>query len=258
MDVPSYGLLDQAEEDALHKDRLLPIEQRPFQRITKRLLAADSPIRSHPKQLPTPPPDSTVIDEAAAAAEALKQQESEERRQWRDEMHLDFEALEDNMVRMQLLRTSNSRERERYATEKLKILDTAQAVRENTADLRNQLDEARKTLALRKEYDALTEKIHTNRMLRPRDDQQAQLAKLRAEIGELRGESAEYARTWTERRAQFMRIVGEGKTMLGLIRDEKEEAERKEGMMGGEEEEGEGEGEGSQGSRSRAGTPRAE
>jgi hypothetical protein len=59
---------------------------------------------------------------------------------------------------------------------------------------------------------------------------------LSGEIAELEMEAAEYKRTWAERREQFGRIVGEGRQMLRLIKDEKEEAERKEGMDGGEEE----------------------
>jgi hypothetical protein len=130
-------------------------------------------------------------------------------------------------------------------------------VRENTAELRVQLEEARKTLALRKTYDELAEKITSNRLLRPREDQHANLEKLNAEIADLQRESTDYARTWSERREQFGRIVEEGMQLRRLIRDEKEEVERREGME--EREEGE-EGEvGSQrGRSSTVGTPRAE
>ncbi len=130
-------------------------------------------------------------------------------------------------------------------------------MRENTAELRVQLEEARKTLALRKTYDELAEKITNNRLLRPREDQHANLEKLNAEIAELEKESSDYARTWAERREQFGRIVDEGMQLRRLIRDEKEEVERREGME--EREEGE-EGEvGSQRGRSSGlGTPRPE
>ena len=128
-------------------------------------------------------------------------------------------------------------------------------MKENTAELRVQLEEARKTLALRKTYDELAEKITSNRLLRPREDQHANLEKLNAEIADLERESRDYARTWSERREQFGRIVEEGMQLRRLIRDEKEEVERREGME--EREEGE-EGEvGSQrGRSSAAGTPR--
>ncbi len=246
-----YGLLDQAEEgklkkegtrvyiltlhsvDQVHKSRLLSIEDRAFKRITKRLLAADSLISASRSSLPTPPPDSTGTDDGAVADADLEKQ-TQERSRWREEMLLDFAAFESSIVRIQLLRTSNERERERYAAEKVRILETAQAIKQSTADLRVQLEESQKQLALRKTYDELAEKITGNRLLRPREEQQAQLEKLEAEIAELEQESREYARTWAERREQFGRIVEEGRQMLRLIRDEKEEAERKEGMEGGD------------------------
>ncbi len=93
-----------------------------------------------------------------------------------------------------------------------------------------QLEDAQRTLALRKEYDDLAEKITSNRLLRPREDQHINLAKLNAEIADLEKESQEYAQTWSERRQQFGRIIEEGMQLRRLIRDEKEEVERREGM----------------------------
>ena len=97
-----------------------------------------------------------------------------------------------------------------------------------------QLEDAQRTLALRKEYDDLAEKITSNRLLRPREDQHANLSKLNAEIADLERESQEYAHTWSERRQQFGRIIEEGMQLRRLIRDEKEEVERREGMEEGE------------------------
>lgn len=108
-----------------------------------------------------------------------------------------------------------------------------QSVRESTADLRNQLEEAQRLLSLRKTYDELTDKITSNRLLKPREDQSANLQKLRLEIAELEKESKDYAKTWAERREQFGRIVDEGMQLRRLIRDEKEEVERREGMQEG-------------------------
>ncbi len=107
-------------------------------------------------------------------------------------------------------------------------------MRDNTSDLRVQLEEAQKTLALRKEYDQLAEKITSNRLLRPRADQHANLDKLNEEIAELEKESQEYAQTWSERREQFGKIIEEGMQLRRLIRDEKEEVERREGMGTGD------------------------
>ena len=166
--------------DALHTARLLNVEERPFARVSKRLLSKDSLLRSFATQLPTPPPE-----ESAADREAEQQKQEEERRQWREDVMLDFAALESTFIRIQFLKDSNEKERQRYAAEKVKILETAQAVRDNTAELRVQLDEAQKTLALRKEYDQLAEKITNNRMLKSRDEQRANLEKLNAEIADL-------------------------------------------------------------------------
>lgn len=170
------------------------------------------------------------MEEEATLQDAERQKQLEDRRQFREDALLDFAAFESSIVRIQLLLTSNTKERERYAAEKLKIQVTAQAVRDNTNELRVQLEEAQKTLALRKEYDELAEKITSNRMLRPREDQHANLDKLNAEIAGLEREGQEYARTWAERRQQFGKIIEEGMQLRRLIRDEKEEVERREGM----------------------------
>jgi len=127
-------------------------------------------------------------------------------------------------------------------------LDTKQQVRDNTSQLRVQLEEAKKTLEQRKKFDELAEKITGNRLLRPREDQEANLRKLEEECRDLERESRAYGETWKERREQFGRIVEEGMQLRRLIRDEKEEVERREGMDGGEEDGEVGEG-------SRAGSP---
>ena len=134
-------------------------------------------------------------------------------------------------MRIQLLRQSSERERQRYADERVKITTAADNIRADTAELKGRLEGARRALALRKEYDALAERIASNPLLaKSRDTQLALLDKLEAEIAELELESLEYKRTWAERREQFGRLVEQGRQMLALIKDEKEEAERKEGM----------------------------
>ncbi|KAL8999204.1 MAG: hypothetical protein Q9169_001869 [Polycauliona sp. 2 TL-2023] len=228
--MTSYAILDQVDEDSFHKSRLLNVEEKPFKRITKRLLAPTSLVAVPPTLPPTPPPDASAADEAAAAHQIQKQQQLDSHRQWREDALLDFAAFESSIIRIQFLLTSNIRERERYAAEKLKIQATAQAVRDNTSELRVQLVEAQKKLALRKEYDQLAEKITSNRLLRPRAEQHPNLHKLNEEIAELDRESQEYAQTWSERREQFGKIIEEGMQLRRLIRDEKEEVERREGM----------------------------
>lgn len=155
---------------------------------------------------------------------------------------------------MQFVRAANEKERGRYAEEKLKIQETAQNVRDNTAELRVQLEEAQKTLALRKTYDEMALKITENKNLKPREEQHANIEKLKEEIAQLEEESREYAKTWAERREQFGKIVEEGMQLRRLIRDEKEEVERREGM---EEDEDDGDGT-SRDRASNSGTPRAD
>lgn len=237
--------------DTLHKSRLLNVEEKPFKRITKRLLAPASPAIVPPQLPPTPPPDASAADEKAATQETVNQQQLNERRQWREDALLDFAAFESSIIRIQFLLTNNIQERERYAAEKVKIQATAQTVRDNTADLRVQLEDAQRTLALRKEYDDLAEKITSNRLLRPREDQHQNVTKLNAEIAELEQESQDYAQTWAERRQQFDKIIEEGRQLRRLIRDEKEEVERREGME--EREEGDDD---HRGGSSGLGTPR--
>ena len=111
-------------------------------------------------------------------------------------------------------------------------------MRENTKALQSQLIDAQATLTLRKEYDVLAEKITENRLLKPREEQASNLQKLREEIQDLEREKQAYEVTWHERREQFEKIVEQGTQLRRLIRDEKEEAERMEGLLG--EDEGEG------------------
>lgn len=154
-------------------------------------------------------------------------------------MLLDFAAFDSSIARFQFLRNSNERERERYAAEKLRILAAAQDVKDNTAKLRVKLESARATLDQRKGFDKLAEKITSNRMLRTREEQAANLQKLEEECRELEKEREQYGETWAERREQFGRIVEEGVRLRRLIRDEKEEVERREGMGDAGEEDGE-------------------
>ncbi|TVY24412.1 hypothetical protein LHYA1_G006758 [Lachnellula hyalina] len=234
--MASYQPLDPREEDELHKSRLLNVEEKPFRRVSKRLIAPGSLV-STPSKLPTPPPDAA--DDTSPLESLL-----EERRQFREDVLLDFAAFDSSIARIQFLYNSNEQERERYKADKQRILETAQNVRDSTVTLRAQLEEARKTLEQRKKFDVLSEKITNNVLLRPRSDQELNLKKLEEECRELEKESAAYGETWKERREQFGRIVEEGMQLRRLIRDEKEEVERREGMDGGEEDGEVGEGSG--------------
>ncbi|CAG8949464.1 hypothetical protein HYFRA_00007694, partial [Hymenoscyphus fraxineus] len=221
-----------SKEDELHRTRLLNVQEKPFKRITGRLLGPHS-LLATPIKLPTPPPDTA--DEGTALQDSELQKQLDNRRQLREDVILDFAAFDDSMARIQFLYNSNERERERYKADKQRILDTAQEVRDSTVGLKVQLEEAKRSLEQRKKFDELTEKITNNKLLRPRADQEINLKKLEEECKELERESATYAETWKERREQFGRIVEEGMQLRRLIRDEKEEVERREGMDGAEE-----------------------
>ena len=234
-----FQLLETREEDELHRSRLLNVEEKPIKRITKRLLTPGS-LLSTPNKLLTPPPDNT--SEEIAGQDAQHEKLCEERRQFREDIDFDFAAFDSSIYRIQFLRNSNEHERDRYKADKQRILETARGIRDSTAQLRIQLEEARRVLEQRKKFDELAEKITNNRLLRPREDQEVNLRKLEEECRELERESQAYGETWKERREQFGRIVEEGMQLRRLIRDEKEEVERREGMDGGEEDGEVGEG----------------
>lgn len=220
--------------------------------MSKRLLSSNtfSPPSS---KLPTPPPEDSNAEQSP---EEKQRKEAEETDQLKEDVLLDFAAFESSIMRTQLLFNSNVQERERYATEKLRIQAAAQEVRDNTSQLRLQLEEAKKQLTLRKTYDELAEKILSNRLLRPRADQNANLEKLNHEIEELDRDSKDYAQNLAERREQFGRIIQETEQLKRMIREQREEAERKEGMKGREDgDEGEA---ASRGRTSVVGTPRPE
>jgi hypothetical protein len=187
-------LEDEREEAELHKPRLSTIEQRPFKRITSRLEKLNALRTAQARQVLTPPPEVTQPAVETNGAPAEEQAESDakaisdttaELEQLRDDLILDFAAFDGNIARLQFLLSSNTTERERYASDKLRILSTSQAVREDTLRLRGALEEARATLEQRKQFDELAEKITSNRMLRPRADQAANLAKLEEECAAL-------------------------------------------------------------------------
>ncbi|TKA83699.1 hypothetical protein B0A55_00286 [Friedmanniomyces simplex] len=220
---PYTILPEQSQEDALHATRLLGVEERPFQRVQRALLGKHSLLRAPPRQqLPSPPregEDASPLD-ASGGEKFIR---------FRDEILLDFAALESSILRIQLIHSSNQRERERYAAEKAKILETAQAVRDNTVELRQQLAESQRVLELRKGYDELAGKILDDKKVKSREDCKQDIVTLEKEIEELEQESGEYVTTWVGRREQFNRVVKEGDAMVRLIKGLKDEGEQVEG-----------------------------
>jgi hypothetical protein len=163
-------------------------------------------------------------------------------------MMLDFAALESTMVRIQLLHNSNEQERQRYAKEKIHILETQEAIKANTAELRTQLESARATMEKRKKWDALADKIYGNIMLKSREEQAQMQDKLNSEIGEQEQEMEEYAKLIAARKQQ-MSVIGEGvKGMRSLLHPEEQEPDSQEGTEGAQTRNG----------TSQVGTPREE
>lgn len=228
MATSHFGLLDEREETELHKTRLLAVEERPFKRLTKRLVAPGT-FTNPSKLLPSPPPEGSHGD-AAETISSTTTPSTADIAALKEDITLDFAAFDSSIARLQFLATANAAEREHYAAARLRILNTMESVREGNGQLRVRLEEARATLAQRRKFDELADKITSNRMLRTRAEQQVNLAKLAEECEELRRESEAYGDTWRERRAQFERLVDEGRRLRALIRDEKEEVERREGM----------------------------
>ncbi|KAK1994679.1 tho complex subunit 7 [Colletotrichum falcatum] len=238
--MASWDLLEDKEEQELHKTRLVNIEEKPFKRITKRLVTITTIANSQLKQQPTPPPEDANGEGQAggetrqeAAAKMLREID-----QIKDDLTLDFAAFDSSIARLQFLLDANVRERERYKADQQRILEECQSVRGNNARLREQLEGARATLAQRKEYDKLANALMA-KGLRPRGEQESNLKKLEEEIRDLERESETYAVTWRERRDQFSKIMDEGMLLRRQIRDEKEEVERREGMNEDGEEDGE-------------------
>lgn len=240
--MSAWNLLDEKEEAELHKSRLLNVEEKPFKRVTKRLASLTSLSAAKARQAPTPPPengsnnDTAEPEPAATAAAAAAAAAAERLHDTKEDIILDFAAFDGSITRLQSLLSANERERARYAADRVRILETSQSVRDSTAELRQRLAEARATLEQRRKFDDLAEKITSNRMLRPRGDQAANLRKLEEECAQLEAESETYGDTWRERKDQFSKIMEESMRLRRLIRDEKEEVERREGM----DDEGEG------------------
>jgi hypothetical protein len=248
MSSAGWSLLDEKEEAELHKSRLLNVEEKPFKRITKRLQTLTTLAASAVRQAPTPPPEpeqqppsnGTAVQDGAAAAAAATPTNGDAGEEEDDDMAalsglkediaMDFAAFDSSVARLQFLLTANTRERDRYAADRGRIQDTSQRVRDNTGVLRQRLEAARETLEQRKRFDELAERITSNKALRPRAEQAANLGKLEDECAQLERESEEYSRTWRERREQFEKIMEESMRLRRQIRDEKEEVERREGM----------------------------
>lgn len=234
----SWHLLDLEEENQLHKSRLFSIEEKPFKRITKRLATVNHLANTKIRQTLTPPPEATDAGVASQSQENgdgaptpnADTTPATDFTQLKEDITLDFAAFDYTIGRLQFLQSANTAQRERYATERVTILDSCTKVRDNTAQLRVQLAAAQETRARRMAWDTLAKEIYENKSLQERPKAMASIDKLEEECRQLEAESETYAVTWRERREQFSRIMDESMRLRRLIRDEKEEVERREGM----------------------------
>lgn len=142
--------------------------------------------------------------------------------EWEGETVLELTSFESHVARTQFLLISNSKERDRYALEKNRVIETASAVRSGNDQLKNDLGEAQSTLALRKTFDELAEKITKNDMLKTRDEQRASIQRLHDEIAELGREGEDLGAAWMKRQTQFQTIAEAYARLRRIIRDEDE------------------------------------
>lgn len=245
-----YGFLpEQSQEDALHATRLLMIEERPFKRVKDRLTDGASILRDRPSGLASPPPEDHTGDDTSTAP-----QDEQKYQHFREDFLLDAAAYENSLIRMQLVQSREQRERDHYATEKQKIQDTAQAVKDNTAELKDDLVEAQNVMEQKKKYDALAVKILDDKKLPARDDNQEEIRKLQKEIEDLEAEEREFEEMWAARKAAFDKIQAEGQATLNLIKGIKDAGEEDKDETG-EDREGDGNEASVAGDRSRMGSP---
>merc|ERR1712137_177238 len=156
MAAKDWGLLSQADEDALHNvSRLLAVEARPYTNIAGRILKPDFFEDARPRQLPSPPPDASAAEEEAAAAIVEREQQAHNIEIWRKDIMNELSLLDFAILRSEFTTNSNHTERERYAVEKTGIEAKQDHVRKTIEDLRVRLIEAKETLAVRKTYDEL-------------------------------------------------------------------------------------------------------
>ncbi|KAK4648089.1 uncharacterized protein QC761_107010 [Podospora bellae-mahoneyi] len=228
-----WGLLSEKEENELHKARLLAVEEKAYKRITKRINTlyrfADPILMRELENHPSQKDDTSSPAPTPATVPDVTTPRLDYARMYQD-ITLDFAAFDSSMERLQFLFTANEKDRQHYAQERERIKRDITSVRANIIHLNQKLEQAKETQEQRKQFDKLADEITKNPALRAREEQKAAIRKLQDEIAELKAESSTYSDTWVERRNQFSRIMDESMALRRLIRDEKEEVERREGM----------------------------
>jgi hypothetical protein len=209
--------------DALHKTRLLGVDEKLFKRITKRLLNSTlkpAPLTSNVSTANGLVKDTNEDNKTTEEQHPPPQAQAAPAEDISQDIAIDFSLFESSILRIQLLYTSNAEERSNYLQKKDQILSTSSAVITSITQLRSDLETAQSNLAQRKEYDVLADSITSNRLLRPREDQKLAIAKLNEEIAELERTRDEHIKTWVDRKEQFARLHSQAQEFRRVIRDE--------------------------------------
>lgn len=269
--MSSFTVLSQADEDDLHAKRLLNIEEKPYKRVQKRLLAPTNPIQTY-LRLPiatSSTSDENVTSDAdvddatqdsndipngghAHITQASSQEDTESYlKQLQTFTHQtlhDFSALKTSLARLQFLLNSNAAERERYSSQTSTITEQHSQITSETTVLRSRLDEARSRLEQRKAYDELAKKVlyvngRDGARSKTREELGRESERLRSEIEELEREGEELKGQWKERREALSKVNVETERLRRVVRGEPEIVEREEEARSEDEgEDGENEG----------------
>ncbi|KAK5940797.1 hypothetical protein PMZ80_007214 [Knufia obscura] len=243
--MSKFSLLPPNEEDDLHARRLLNIEEKPFKRIQKRLLAPSNPIHEYLRRIPV---DGSLNTSATGNGETVSDEETtttptqpkpqeeislykKQLENFSNQTHHDFSALTTSLARLQFLLTSNEKERSRYTEQVSSITSQHGAIRNNTSELRSRLTEAREQLAKRKGYDMLAEGVLWvdgrvgGERAKTREELRRESEKLRGEIEELEREGSELKGQWVDRREALGAVIGEAGRLRRVVRGEPEVVE---------------------------------
>lgn len=237
-----FTLLSQAEEDDLHAQRLLNIEEKPYKRIQKRLLAPSNPIHEYLRRKPIASSiqdENTVSDREGdidgndgSLQHSSKTPEELEAylkslTQFQHSTLHDFSGLTTSLARLQFLLAANVTERARYANQVTSISSQQTSIREQTTSLRSRLEDVRQQLEIRKGYDLLAEKVikdqATGEVAKTREELNVACDKLRNEIEELEREGEEIKGAWKERRDVLQNVIGEADRLRRVVRGEPEQ-----------------------------------
>lgn len=247
--MATFTTLSQPDEDDLHAKRLLNIEEKPYRRVQKRLLAPTNPIQQYLRRATTTasasnenvtsdhdveaesPSDGEIPNGNHAAAAPKSEEEVEQYlaslTSFTHQTLHDFSALNTSLARLQFLLDANDSERKRYTSQSSTITSQHEQITSETSALRSRLDEARARLEQRKVYDELAKKVlyvngKDGTRAKTREELGRESERLRSEIEELEREGEELKVSWRERREGLVRVSDEAARLRRIVRGEPE------------------------------------